>query len=230
MCFSPAGDLVGGAVVVGIGIDACLHLHRRYEYVAIAALPIALGLHQIDETFVWWWLQGHVTPSVGRVAMWIYLIFAMVILPTLVPLMVYFFTPGSARRWRLVPFVILGVVISAILLEAMLVGDPQARLGTYHLAYTIGLRHGILIIGLYILATCGPMLASGFRPMQWFGVANLIAVIALSLLCASGFTSLWCFYAALVSGAIALHLRLSGRALRAARRRVVEQSPPREPT
>jgi len=39
-------------------------------------------------------------------------------------------------------------------------------------------------------------------------VANLAAVIALALLCASGFTSLWCFYAALVSGAIALHLRL----------------------
>jgi hypothetical protein len=45
----------------------------------------------------------------------------------------------------------------------------------------------------------------------WFGVANLTAVIVLALLCASGFTSLWCFYAALVSAAIALHLRYSKR-------------------
>jgi hypothetical protein len=211
MCFSPTGDLVGGAVVVGIGIDACLHLRRRFEYVAIAALPIALGLHQIDETLVWWWLQGHDGRGVGEVAMWIYLLFALVVLPTLVPLMVLFFTPRSRRRFRQVPFVALGVVVSVILFEAMLVGNPQARLGTYHLAYTIGLRHGIFIIGLYIVATCGPMLASGFRPMEWFGVANLAAVIVLALLCASGFTSLWCFYAALVSAAIALHLRLTNR-------------------
>lgn len=194
---------------MGIGIDAWRHLNGRYEYAAIAALPIALGLHQIDETFVWWWLQGHVGSQVGRVAMWIYLVFALVVLPTLVPAMVYFFTPRSTRRRRLAPFIVLGAVVSAILFEAMLVGHPAARLATYYLAYTIGLRHGIAIIGLYLVATCGPMLASGYRPMVWFGVANLVAVIALALLCASGFTSLWCFYAALVGGAVALHLRLT---------------------
>jgi hypothetical protein len=208
MCFSPTGDLVGGTVVVGIGIDACLHLKHRFEYVAIATMPIVLGLHQIDETFVWWWLQGHVDRSVGVVAMWLYLLFALVALPTIVPVVVYFFTPRSPRRRALAPFIALGVIVSGILLEAMLVGNPHARLGTYHVAYTIGLKHGIAIIGLYIVATCGPFLASGFRPMQWFGVANLLAVVVLALLCASGFTSLWCFYAALVGGAVALHLRL----------------------
>ena len=81
MCFSPTGDLIGGAVVVAIGVDACLHVRGRSEYLAVAALPIVLGLHQIDETFVWWWLQGHVASGVGHVAMWVYLIFAMVVLP-----------------------------------------------------------------------------------------------------------------------------------------------------
>jgi hypothetical protein len=38
---------------------------------------------------------------------------------------------------------------------------------------------------------------------------NLVAVIVLARLCANGFTSLWCFYAALASGAIALHLRFA---------------------
>lgn len=207
MCFSPTGDLVGGAVVVAIGVDACLHVKRRSEYVAIAALPIVLGLHQIDETFVWWWLQGHVGIGVGHVAMWIYLIFAMVVLPTAVPLMGILFEPTPRRRWRIAPFVVLGAGVSIVLLEAMLVGHPSVRLGTYHLAYSIGLRHGVAVIGLYIVATCGSLLVSGFRPVVWFGLMNLVAVIVLALLCASGFTSLWCFYAALVSAAIAAHLR-----------------------
>lgn len=208
MCFSPEGDLVGGVLVASIGVDACLHLKQRVDYAPLAALPIVFGLHQIDETFVWWSLQGHAPRSVAVTAMWIYLLFALVILPTLVPAMVYHFVAHAQRR-RVAPFLLLGLVVSAILLEAMVVGHPDVRLGTYHLAYTIGLRHGIAIIGLYIVATCGPLLASGFRPMVWFGVVNLIAVVILAILCASGFTSLWCFYAALVSGALALHLRYS---------------------
>jgi hypothetical protein len=207
MCFSPTGDLVGGSVVVAIGIDACLHVRGRPEYLAVAALPIVLGLHQIDETFVWWWLQGHVSQSIGHAAMWIYLLFALVALPTLVPLMFFFVEPRGPRRWRMVPFLLLGAAVSVVLLEAMLVGHPSVKLATYHLAYSIGLHHGVAIIGLYIVATCGPLLLSGFRTVFWFGVANVAAVIALALLCASGFTSLWCFYAALLSGAIALHLR-----------------------
>jgi hypothetical protein len=218
MCFSPTGDLVGGSVVVVIGIDACLHVKGRPEYLAVAALPIVLGLHQIDETFVWWWLQGHVSQSIGHVAMWIYLLFALVVLPTLVPLMFFFVEPRGPRRRRMVPFLLLGVVVSAILLEAMLVGHPSVKLGAYHLAYSIGLHHGVAIIGLYIVATCSPLLLSGFRTVFWFGVANVAAVIALVLLCASGFTSLWCFYAALLSGAIALHLRyVQPRVLKAPR-------------
>lgn len=211
MCFSPVGDLVGGTVVAAIGVDACRHVKGRTEYLAVAALPLVLGLHQIDETFVWWGLQGHVSSSLGRVAMWIYLVFALVVLPVLVPLLMLLLERSARQRWRVVPFLVLGAAVSAILLEAMLVGHPSAKLGTYHLAYSIGLRHGVVIIGLYIVATCGPLLASGYKAIVWFGVANLVAVIVLALLCASGFTSLWCFYAALVSGAIALHLRYARR-------------------
>jgi len=84
------------------------------------------------------------------------------------------------------PFLALGVVTSALLLETMLSGHPSAKLGSYHVAYSIGLQHGVVIIGLYILATCGSMLASGLRNVVWFGAVNLVAVIVLARLCANG--------------------------------------------
>jgi hypothetical protein len=129
-------------------------------------------------------------------------------LPTLVPTMVLLLEPRRRRR-VIAPFLALGVVTSVVLLETMLVGHPSAKLGSYHVAYTIGLQHGMVVIGLYILATCGSMLASGQRNVRYFGAVNLVAVIVLARLCANGFTSLWCFYAALASGAIALHLRFA---------------------
>lgn len=208
MCFSPEGDLIGGLVVTAIGVDACLHLRARPEYRLIAPFPILLGLHQVDETFVWWKLQGHVASSVGVVAMWIYLLVAFVVLPILVPTMVFLLEPVQ-RRKIIAPFLVLGVVTATWLLIVMLRGHPSAKLGSYHVAYTIGLQHGVIVIGLYIIATCGSLLASGVRSVVWFGLVNLVAVVVLARLCADGFASLWCFYAALASGAIALHLRLA---------------------
>jgi hypothetical protein len=208
VCFSADGDLAGGVIVFAIGVDALRHLRGRKEYLVIAALPLVLGLHQIDEAFVWWGLQGHVPAQLGRIAMWIYLLFALVLLPVIAPVLVMRLEKTSKGRRRIAPFLGVGVITSALLLIAMLRATPTAHLGHFHLAYSIGLHDGIPIIALYIIATCGSLLASGFRHVIWFGVANLVAVVVLARLCADGFTSLWCFYAALASAGIALYLRI----------------------
>jgi hypothetical protein len=214
VCFSPEGDLVGGLVVTAIGIDAYQHLHGRNNHLLFATVPLVLGIHQLDESLVWWGLEGPVPTSLGRVAMWIYLVIAMVIVPILVPLSIWKLQPTSRRRWVVAPFVALGTGVAIVLLITMLRGPVSVRLGAYHLAYSIGLRNGILIVGLYVLATCGALLCSGYRDIVIFGVANLIAVVVLARLTADGFTSLWCFYAAIAAGFISLHMRL-GRPHRA---------------
>jgi hypothetical protein len=207
VCFSPEGDLVGGIAVVAIGVDALRHLRRRNDHLALAALPLLLGFHQIDEAFVWWGLRDMVPHEVGRVAMWIYLLIAFVVLPIFVPIVIMLLEPTARRRWRIAPFLAIGTGVSAVLLETMLRNHPTVTLGAYHLAYSIGLQHGIVIIGLYIVATCGSLLASGFRHIVVFGLANLVAVVVLARLSADGFASLWCFYAAIACGAILLHMR-----------------------
>ena len=81
MCFSPQADLVGGLVISGIGVDVVRHVHRRRDHMALAALPLILGAHQLDEAFVWWGQEGHVPSAIGHVALWIYLLIAFVLLP-----------------------------------------------------------------------------------------------------------------------------------------------------
>jgi hypothetical protein len=209
VCFSPEGDLAGGLVVTTIGIEACRQLRGRSNYLLLAATPLVLGAHQIDESLVWWSLQDHIPHLAGRIAMWIYLVIAFVVVPILVPLAILRLQPTIRRRWMLTPFVVLGVGVALDLLITMLHGPVTVRLGHFHLAYSIGLRHGLVIIGLYIVATCGSLLASGYRHIVIFGVANLVAVVILARLTADGFASLWCFYAALASGAITLHMRFA---------------------
>jgi hypothetical protein len=209
VCFSPEGDLVGGVVVTAIGVDACKHLRGRNNLLLFATLPLVLGVHQIIESVVWWSLEGPVPPSIGKVAMWIYLLIAMVVVPILVPLSIWKLEPTARRRRIIAPFLVLGIGVAIVLLITMLHGPVSVKLGAYHLSYTIGLHNGILIVGLYVVATCGSLLCSGYRDIVIFGVANLIAVIVLARLTADGFASLWCFYAAIASGFISLHMRLA---------------------
>jgi hypothetical protein len=141
--------------------------------------------------------------------MWIYLIVALVIVPVVVPTAILRLEPTRSRRRRILPFVLLGVGVAGLLLIAMIRGPVTVRLGSFHLGYSIGLPDGLEVVGLYVVATCGSLLLSGYRHVLVFGVVNLVAVAVLARLTADGFVSLWCFYAALASGAISLHMRLA---------------------
>jgi hypothetical protein len=211
MCLSAQADLLGGLVIGAIGVDAVRHVGSRRDHLPLAALPLILAFHQLDEAFVWWGLQGHVAESVGQVATWIYLLIAFVLLPVYVPVAVLWLEPPGRRRQAMLVLTALGVVVSGLLLAAMIAGPVTASLGDYHVNYDTGLRSGGLVVFLYVVATCGALVLSGFRDVALFGVVNLVAVAVLARLTIDGFASLWCAWAAVTSAAFALWLRF-GRA------------------
>lgn len=213
MCFSAEADLVAGVVATGVGIDVCRHIAGRRDLWLLASIPLVLGAHQLIEVFVWWGLQGHIDADIGRVAMWVYLIVAFVVLPVLVPLAVLTLEPTPARRNRMIPFVAVGTVVSVLLAWGLARGPVDATIKPWHLAYTANLSHGIAISGLYVVAVCGALLLSGVRYIVIFGLANLVAVVTIGAFTISGFASLWCIYAALSAAAVAIHVRLSTRTL-----------------
>jgi hypothetical protein len=207
VCFSPQADVVGGIAIVAIGADAALHLRRRRDHLLLATLPLLLGFHQLVESLIWWQLQGDVPHLIGRICLWIYMLIAFVVLPTFVPIAVLALETTRRLRWRMVPFVLLGAVVSVVLLVALLRGPVTVELRPYHLAYGTRLHAGWMIVTAYVVAICGSLLFSGYRHIVVFGLANLLAVGILARLTVDGFASLWCGYAAVSAGATALHMR-----------------------
>lgn len=207
MCFSAGADVVGGVVIGAIGVDVLRHVNARRQYALLASLPLLLALHQLDEAFVWWGLQGHVPGAVGRFATWVYLLFAFVVLPVFVPISILALEPHGRRRWLMIPFVAMGAVVSGVLLAAMVRGPVKATLAPLYVAYSTGLHADVLVVALYVAATCGSLIFSGIRDIAWFGVINLIAAALLARLTIDGFASLWCAWAAISSAAFAIHLR-----------------------
>ncbi|HVJ98572.1 MAG TPA: DUF6629 family protein [Acidimicrobiia bacterium] len=207
MCFSPEADAIVGGIVVAVGVDALRHTTAPKQ-LALAALPVVFGVHQITEAFVWWGLHGNVSDTIERAALWIYLLIALVALPAYVPLAVRLIEPLAGRRRIITALWALGLVVAVVLAAAMIREPINAAIDGRHIAYSVeGMRTGGPIIALYVLATCGALLACSYRDIAVLGAVNLAAVPLLMWLTSGGFVSLWCFWAALVSVVIALHMR-----------------------
>ena len=206
MCFSAEADVVAGLVVTTVGVDALRQVHRPAER-ALGAVPVLLGAHLLVEAVVWWGETGDVAASAGRTAMWIYLAFALCVLPVLVPFAVRGVEPDPGRRRTMAWLGGAGVVLAAVYLAAMVEAPVNVRVEGRHLQYQLGLQHGGLLAGIYVVVGCAPSMLSSHRSVVLFGVANLFAVVALTWIENSALTSLWCAWAAVASVAIAVHLR-----------------------
>lgn len=206
MCYSPEADLIAGLVVGAVGVDAMRHVDDRRD-LALAAIPLVLATHQLVEAVAWWGLQGRVTDDIGGVAVGLYLVLALAIVPVLVPYAVWRSEPASERRTAMFPFVVLGVCVAAVLLGSMASSPYEATIGGRFIAYDVGAPEGGALAVLYGIAVCSPLLMSSYRGIFVLGVLNVAAFTLLSWLLAAGFISLWCIWAAVSSVLIARHLR-----------------------
>jgi hypothetical protein len=206
VCFSPDVDVAAGVIVGSVGVTVLRHVRRPTE-LPLASLPLLFGAHQLTEAFVWWGLMGKIATSTGHVALWLYMTFAFVLLPTLAPVAVLLVEPNARRRRAIARFAALGVVVSLVYLDAMVRGPIGATITTRMLSYRTGVAYGPVVAIAYMTATVGALMSSSHRRIARFGAINLVALPLLVLVSAAALTSLWCSWAAVTSVVIARYQR-----------------------
>ena len=209
MCFSVEADVVAGLLVLPVGVLSLREVRRPRE-LPFAALPLLFAVHQLVEAVVWAGAEGSVSSEVQQAAAMAYLIFALPVLPTLVPVAVLLLEPHGARR-RVAPFVALGSVVSAYLAFVLATHPIHVVARPHALGYYVGLPHENVWTVLYIVAVIGPSLLSGYPSIVAFGVLNLVGLSVVALVYAEGFASLWCVWAGLTSVLILAHMVLRRR-------------------
>ena len=210
MCFSAEADLVAGAVLIAVGVDALRHARQAGRFL-LASLPLLFGLHQLTEVFVWWGLEGRVSAGVFDHAVSLYLGIAFGVLPWLVPLGLAFIEPDVRRRRTMLALGLGGAVVAGLLLTPVARGAAGASDGGLYVAYHTGLTYGGQLAVAYVAVTCLPLILSSHRDLRVFGVLNGAAVGALAWLAMNSVISLWCGWAAVTSLVVAVHLRRSER-------------------
>jgi len=198
MCFSAEADFVSGAVIGVIGVVTLTKVEKPRE-LALAVLPLAFALHQIVEGFVWRSLSEPAPHSGDGVAVFMYVLFAWVVLPILAPLAFLLVERDARRRRAMWVLVGIGTLVGLYLFLAVLNNDISAHITEHTIQYGGAGRYADLATGLYVVATCGAPLLSTHPRIRWFGIANLFAVAAIATVQAEGLTSVWCAWAAVVS-------------------------------
>jgi hypothetical protein len=197
MCFSVQADVAVGLALVPVAVLALREVRCRRE-LPFAALPAVFALHQLVEAVVWLGLDGDVSAHVQSLAAFAYLVIALPLLPTLLPIAVLLLEPQGFRA-RVLPFLAVGLLVTAWLTYGLLDGPVRVVRHAHALEYDTGV--------LYVVAVIGPALVSGYRSIVAFGAINLVGLVAVGLLFVSAFDSLWCVLAAVVSVLALVHMR-----------------------
>jgi hypothetical protein len=199
---------VGSAVLGGIGVATLTEVKHRRELL-LAAVPWLFAVHQFTEGFVWLGLDHRLSSLVTHDAGAAYVLYAQGLLPFLLPMSVLLIEPTLHRRRRMLGFAILGGTLALYILWGLIADPLQIFVRDHSIVYLNAIATTMVVAVIYVIATCGALLFSGFRDLRIFGCLNVVGLIVVMLVRSYAFTSIWCAYAALVSVVLYFFFRRS---------------------
>lgn len=206
MCFSATANFTGSAVLGTIGVATLAEVKHRRAFM-FAAMPLLFAVHQFIEGFVWLGLDHVLSPVVAHDAGAAFVLYAQGLLPFLLPLSVYLIEPTRHRQHRMLWFVLLGGGLALYILWGLTAYPLQVSEHGHGVVYFNPVTTTTTVAVLYVIATCGALLFSGFRYLIALGIANVVGLTIVMLVMRYAFTSIWCAYAAAISVLIYFHFR-----------------------
>lgn len=203
MCFSATASFIAGGALSAAG-GVTLREAKDRSHVPLAAMPLLFGLQQLIEGIVWV-SEGHRAVQ-GAVA-FVYVMFSHVLWPFYIPLAVMLIEPAGRRRSILKGFVVFGVSLSLWLAWFIVHGTVTASLGARGIIYYMNVPAIPYGLAAYVFVTCFACFFSSHKFIRLFGI-SLFGSLAIALFAyEQAFYSVWCFFAAILSGIVYAHLK-----------------------
>ena len=179
MCFSAAASFTVAAATGAVGI-ASLKLVRRRNEIPLTFVPILFAGQQAIEGTLWLFLLGDGADSgaIGALSH-AFLIVAEVVWPIFIPIAVLLVEPERLRRLALKIIVVLGMVLSIDLFQALSNDLPVAVVQGHSIRYPGYIEHLSWQQLLYLLCTCASLLFSSHRMIQAIGIVIIIGLCLL---------------------------------------------------
>ena len=203
MCFSATASFTAGVALLVVGTVTARSANRRAE-LPFALIPVLFGIQQLLEGALWLTLRAE-APLLNTVLTHVYSLFSHVLWPIYVPLAVLLLELTLWRRKVLFAIALAGAAVGLYLLYFLVRLPIVAQVTGRHITYLSSHFYLVTVMGLYLLGTCISMLFSSHRWVRLFGVTAFLSFVAAYAFYAAWFISVWCFFAALMSGIVLLH-------------------------
>ena len=200
MCFSAGASFGASVVLTVIGVSSLKKVQQPAQLI-FASIPLIFAAQQITEGFIWLALLHPGYAFMVQALTHIFLLIAQVIWPVWVPLGIWLLEKEATRKKILLAFLVTGILISVYISYCLVVYHVQASIIGYHVSYEQGYLVGFRRYGgiLYIIATVIPPFFSSIKKMWLIGVATIISYAVTVIFYENYITSVWCFFASIIS-------------------------------
>lgn len=201
MCFSATASLVAGGTLAAVGGLTLSRAKTRKE-LPLASVPLLFGIQQITDGIVWLSFGMH---PLNDIAIYAYALFSRVFWPIFLPFSILLLETDRARKNVLRLFSLLGLSVGLFFSYFILVGPISAQIVNHCIVYTAPHPYALTMLTLYLAATYGACLFSSHKAIRIFGWALLASFIISGWFYFETFSSVWCFFAAVLSAIIYWH-------------------------
>ena len=207
MCFSASASFGAAALLGAVGVATLAQKPER-KRLAFALIPLFFASHQLIEGFVWLTIAGGAPPEGLVIA---YLLLAQVFWPAYTPFSVLLMENDPRRRLALWLLFAVGLMVSAALATILFTNEYSVRVVRHSLQYATDHQFEDRLLGLYLVAVAAPLLISRHRYVIAFGGVILAGSMVTQLVFYYAAASVWCFFAAVASVFVFLHIRRQNR-------------------
>ena len=208
MCFSAGASFVGGVIISGIGVATIREVHKPLQLV-FACIPLFFGVQQIMEGCLWLTFQGADYVNIQKIGTYLFLIMAQVLWPTLIPVSVLLMEENKKRKRILQILLGLGISLSLYYSICLLLFNVIPQIEGFHIEYNTEFPESLAVIAfiIYLVVTITPLFVSGIKRTHLLGILMFFSCLITAIFFTQYLISVWCFFAALISGVIFWILR-----------------------
>jgi len=208
MCFSASASFIAGTSLSGIGV-ATLRSTKASAERPLALIPLLFGIQQLTEGVIWLTFR-YDAPLLQQTMAYVYSGFSHVLWPIYVPFAIGCLETVLWRKRTLLAFQAIGILVGLYLLYFLAIDSVTAEVIGMHIEYVSPHFYVNTVVVLYVAATCFSCFCSSHRFVVLFGLLALVAFVAAYLYQVNALVSIWCFFAAMLSLLVYVHLRFRG--------------------
>lgn len=196
MCFSAEASFTAAVALAGVTYLNFKTIVSRSQ-IPLALVPAFFGAQQFSEGLVWLAIGNNYQPKELLIsAQYLYLFFAFVFWPLWIPFSLYLVESVNWRKMLIGACFIGGIIFGIACAKFALTEEVTTKVYQYSIHYVSNIP---TLTPFYAPIVLLPCFLSSYRNMWLFGILTTVSFAAAMYMYEQTFTSVWCFFSAIMS-------------------------------